>query len=729
MTISIWRYSHLALAVSSFIFILIASLTGIVLAVEPVQYRAQIGSAALADNTPVGQTIAALKQEYAEVFSLSVDENDYVIASVVDQEGEFLEFYIDPETGKKVADLIEKPAIYQWMTNLHRSLFLKSTGRFFVGLFSFLLFLIAVSSIALIAKRQQGLRNFFQKIIKDDWWQYSHVYLGRISLIPIVLVTLTGVYLSLLRFELIPAPMLSHQVDYDSLTAEPQLQPQQFPLFANTAINQITSVEFPFSEDVEDYYKLSLKDREVLVNQYTGALISELPYPFTTQLSALSISWHTGRSSVVWAVVLGISMFSIPYFIWSGFAMTLKRRSSRIKNRFKKDECEYIILVGSETGSTMGFATHFQQALIKAGKKAYLTELNRFEHFKSMKHLVVFAATYGKGEAPANAARFKRLFTDETNHPQYHYAVVGFGSLAYADFCQYAYDIEALLKQDQGARALIPVFTINNRSWEAFKQWSTRYTELTDIPLEFDEKKTGTTRKQKLFTILERTHGSNDTFLLRLKSEGVRYKSGDLLAVYANDKTHERLYSIAKVAKNEILLSVKRHNLGLCSNHLNDIPVGTHIRGTLVRNKSFHFPKKAPEVLLISTGTGIAPFLGMLQYNHTQTKTSLYWGGHDALAFALYQPFLEEQQQAGRLHNIHRALSRQTDEKVYVQHLLERDAPYIAELLVKGGVLMLCGSVSMQKEVIDLLQHLCEHYKLQPLSYYQNKGQLLMDCY
>jgi sulfite reductase (NADPH) flavoprotein alpha-component len=39
MTISIWRYSHLALAISAALFILIASITGIILAFEPISEK------------------------------------------------------------------------------------------------------------------------------------------------------------------------------------------------------------------------------------------------------------------------------------------------------------------------------------------------------------------------------------------------------------------------------------------------------------------------------------------------------------------------------------------------------------------------------------------------------------------------------------------------------------------------------------------------------------------
>ena len=58
--------------------------------------------------------------------------------------------------------------------------------------------------------------------------------------------------------------------------------------------------------------------------------------------------------------------------------MTLKRRASKLKNKYKKDDCKYIILVGSENGSTMLFAYALHQQLLKVGETAYITELNRF---------------------------------------------------------------------------------------------------------------------------------------------------------------------------------------------------------------------------------------------------------------------------------------------------------------------------------------------------------------
>ena len=60
MTISVWRYSHLALAVSSFLFIALAAITGTILCFEPISekvagYRAaDFSTTTLAEAIPAG---------------------------------------------------------------------------------------------------------------------------------------------------------------------------------------------------------------------------------------------------------------------------------------------------------------------------------------------------------------------------------------------------------------------------------------------------------------------------------------------------------------------------------------------------------------------------------------------------------------------------------------------------------------------------------------------------
>src|SRR5690606_18804973 len=133
MTISIWRYSHLALAVSSFVFIFLASITGIILAFEPISEKIQPYKSDDFHNISLAETLEITQKIYPEIISIETDANDFVSASVITHDGDALDGYINPKTGDYLGPKIEKSSFFQWTTNLHRSLFLKGIGRFFVG--------------------------------------------------------------------------------------------------------------------------------------------------------------------------------------------------------------------------------------------------------------------------------------------------------------------------------------------------------------------------------------------------------------------------------------------------------------------------------------------------------------------------------------------------------------------------------------------------------------------
>jgi sulfite reductase (NADPH) flavoprotein alpha-component len=734
MLISIWRYCHLAFALSSTLFVSILAATGIILAWDPIDEKLQPHpSAESFPELSIANTIEALSNTYAEVLSLEVDANGFVIASVIDENGTIEELYVHPQTGEKTGTLQAKTPLIEFATNLHRSLFLKSWGRFFVGLNSLLLFLIVVSGVALVIKRQQGIKHFFARIVNEHFTQYSHVYLGRILLLPLAVITLSGIYLSLLRFHLIPDPTPTHQIDFEavSLTTEGTLA--QIDLLQQTPLYQLRSVEFPFSEDPLDYYTLSLKDREVLIHQYTGEVLSELHYPLVVLSNQLSTNLHTGKGSILWSVVLGLSCLSIFYFMYSGFTMTLKRRSAKIQNRFSKKESSCIILVGSETGSTLLFARRLQEQLTQAGVRWYTAPMNAFEHYPNMKHLIVLTATYGQGDPPSNATRFKELLLKNRPVKPFTYSVVGFGSLGYPDFCKYAFSVEEWLHEIPAATSLMPVHTIHNRSLESFKQWVLAWGKSTHLHLVIQEEDTPKVRKgkQHSFEVLE-VHDHRETYTLRLQPQQktTKFQSGDLLAIRPTKGTYERLYSASILQSGQLFISIKRHAKGLCSNELSQLQQGDFLKGTLIQNNSFHFPKKQRPVVLICTGTGIAPFLGMLENNRQKTPVYLYWGGQSQEALSLYQQQINQSLKSQQLLAAHYAFSRDPSvPKTYVQELIERDARNIARVLANKGTLLLCGSVAMQQGVTTVLQHLCLEYNQTPLSVYQKKGRVRIDCY
>ena len=730
MTISIWRYSHLALAVSSFVFILLASITGIILAFQPISEQIQPYKVANLNTISVAETVNVFKEVYPEIIDIKVDANNFVIASVFTEEGNNLEGYFNPKTAKYLGEEIEPSKFFQWVTSFHRSLFLKSVGRFFVGLCSFLLLLISVSGTVLILKRQRSLKKFFSKIVNENFNQYWHIVLGRLSLIPIIIITGTGVYLSLEKFDVFPKSKISHNIDLSALSKTPKQVISEFELFKNTPLSEVKSLEFPFSEDVEDYFTLKLKNKEVVINQYTGAILSEIKSPLVNVFSGLSLNLHTGKGSILWPVILAIASVNILFFIYSGFAMTLKRRASKLKNKYKKEDAKYIILVGSENGSTLQFANVLHNQLLKTGETSYIAELNDYSVFKKVEHLIIITATYGQGEPPTNANKFlERLKTIEQKQ-DLNYSIVGFGSLAYPDFCQFAFNVDKAMIDNHNQ--LLETFTINDKSVEAFSDWAQRWSEKVGLKIEIPKSRLASKPKNnKTLKVISKTEvidSPDNTFLITLKPKKTcKFASGDLLAVYPKSDYRERLYSIGKVDGN-IQLSVKYYENGLGSNYLNNFEIGNKFNARIIQNSAFHFPKKASRVVLIANGTGIAPFLGMLHQNKKKLETHLYFGLRTQKSNELYQSQIKELLQEQKLTTFHLILS-QEDKKSYVQDVFFRDAIFIAETLHKKGIIMICGSLAMQKGVLSVLESICVNYNNKPLSYYQNQQQIKTDCY
>lgn len=743
MTLSIWRYSHLMLAIVSSLFLLAVSITGTILAVEPILNKLHPYNISTAGELTLSKTLHTLNSSYDEILSISQDRNGFVsVTAIID--GQTKQFYVDPFTGENLGPLIEKAPIFQFSTNLHRSLFLKTTGRFLIGLVSFLLLLIAVSGIVLIAKRQGGMRYFFSAVVRENYSQFNHVVYSRLTLIPILIISLSGIYLSLLRFQIIPEPQLVHQINYDTLSEEPRLAYEAFELFKNTPLSELKDLEYPFSEFVEDYYLVRLKDREVLLNQYTGEVLAEDKNPVINTISAWATVLHTGEGSILWSVVLGLGTLTIPFLMVTGFIIYFKRPRNRIKNKYDTNEAEYVILVGTEGGTTLQYAQEFHQRLLTCGKRSYLGQMNHYKEFSKMQHLVIITSTYGQGEAPISAANFLELLTKHSQINPFVFSVVGFGSTSYPKFCQFAYQVHDALEGLKIAEATAPVFTVNDRSFEAFSSWASTWGTKEEVNLQLDKSAINLPKKQHTdFVVVDRLT-KDDTFLLTLKNtNGIKTASGDLLSVTPKVDGRERLYSIGDLGQGLLAISVKRHPNGVCSNLLGDLKQGEVLSCGVVKNPHFRLPKKAKETVLIATGTGIGPFLGMIQSNTSKKpllkrnhgnskpkqKLRLYWGGKNPASLELYESFIDQALAEKKLDRFIPAYSRLDPQKVYVQHLIKRDGLEIAQTLKSGGCVMICGSIAMQDEVIKELQGICNCYLTKDLSYFQNKKQIKMDCY
>ena len=445
-----WRLVHLWLALVSGIFLVIASLTGIVLSFEPVFEYNQPFHVHNAASLSLADVLENVKSEHDEILRIARDENGFVSIHVFNEEDQ--KFYINPHNGERLGELFETPTVFDFCRSLHRSLFLGATGRFLIGVTAVFLLFSCLSGFILTIRKQGSFKAYFSKVIRNEFFRDYHTRAGRVFIFTLLIIASSGTYLFLEQFSLIPKFQSQHTPDYESLRASPKQEINTFAVFTTHNLAQLEEIIFPFSEDVEEFFEVKLQDREMLINQFTGEVVSAIQYPSTKILSRWSFILHTGEGNAWWAIILGISAGGLLFFMYSGFAIYSKRGKSKIINPFSKEVCADIVLVGSEHGSTLQFARHFRDQLSKHNRKCYLTEMNAFEEFPNMERLFVFTSTHGAGEPPANARNFQKRFDKNADRLKpFQFAVLGFGSTTYPKFCAFAQDVDrATIPPPQG---------------------------------------------------------------------------------------------------------------------------------------------------------------------------------------------------------------------------------------------------------------------------------------
>lgn len=187
------------------------------------------------------------------------------------------------------------------------------------------------------------------------------------------------------------------------------------------------------------------------------------------------------------------------------------------------------------------------------------------------------------------------------------------------------------------------------------------------------------------------------------KLQGVSAK--DLVSVLR--KVPARLYSIASSPSaypDEVHLTVRtvryehkgRNRYGVCSTQLAErIQPGETLPVFIQQNDGFKLPDNpdAP-IIMIGPGTGVAPFrafLGEREESGSEGKNWLFYGDQHFATDFLYQVEWQRWLADGILTNMDVAFSRDTDQKVYVQHRMKERSREIYEWLQEGAYIYVCG--------------------------------------
>ncbi len=167
-----------------------------------------------------------------------------------------------------------------------------------------------------------------------------------------------------------------------------------------------------------------------------------------------------------------------------------------------------------------------------------------------------------------------------------------------------------------------------------------------------------------------------------------------------------RYYSIASSAaahngEVHVLVSRVAYSLnnkpkeGLASNFLSDLPEGTALSFFIQKNEAFRLPADDKDVIMIGPGTGVAPFRSFVAERDSRGadgRNWLFFGDQHFKTDFLYQTEWLDYLQNGALHRMDVAFSRDSKQKVYVQHKLKSQAAEIYRWVANGAYIYVCGS-------------------------------------
>lgn len=172
-------------------------------------------------------------------------------------------------------------------------------------------------------------------------------------------------------------------------------------------------------------------------------------------------------------------------------------------------------------------------------------------------------------------------------------------------------------------------------------------------------------------------------------------------------KLPARLYSIASSCKanpDEVHFTVRavryeahgRDRYGVCSVHCAErVQPGDSLPIYIQHNPNFKLPA-SPEVpvIMIGPGTGVAPFRSFLEEREelgVQGPSWLFYGDRHFVTDFLYQTDWQRMLKDGVLSKLDVAFSRDTEEKVYVQHRILENSRELYQWLQDGAHVYICG--------------------------------------
>jgi sulfite reductase (NADPH) flavoprotein alpha-component len=405
----------------------------------------------------------------------------------------------------------------------------------------------------------------------------------------------------------------------------------------------------------------------------------------------------------------------VAYIVFTLAILRSHRRKKSPVTEVADDKAPFLVAFASQTGYAEQIAKQTARSLQAANIPSRVRPLAELtvDDLSSAERALFVVSTYGEGDPPDTGLTFVHsVMSHSPTLSRLGYGVLALGDRTYRNFCGFGRTLDAWL-QRQCAVPMFELVEVDNADEIALLRWQRHLGSLTGSDAApvwsqpRDERWQLSARK-----LLNSGSAGHPCFHIELKPpEGgkLNWKSGDI-AVLTPPGTKAREYSIASVPSEgslHILVRQSRRadgSLGVASGWLTEqAAIGSEIPLRIRANSNFHAPEDGGPIILVGNGTGIAGLRSHLKAreNIAGAKNWLVFGERNAAHDLFYREDIERWQASGVLTRADFAFSRDQDERVYVQHVLQRSAEELRRWVADGATIYVCGSAAGMATAVD----------------------------
>lgn len=616
---------------------------------------------------------------------------------------------VDPQTGAAAGAYVPS-AFFSFITDLHRSFMLGNFGHGGAGFAALVILPLAISGMLLMVGKMGGWRKLLTAS-RGTGSQRLHTDLARIGVAVLLLTSMTGAYMSAVNFALLPENA-SAMFAFPPASAGDIVAPiASLEALAAIPLPDLRELTFPAMGDATDVFTVTTRAGQGFVDQGSGAMLSFTPNDAWQRAYEFVYLLHTGQGAPMVALLLGLGALSVPLLAVTGTIIwwTRRRNTPRIAGNVSWRDAETIILVGSEGGSSWGFAATLQHALRLQAQLVHVAAMNELRRsYPNASRLLVLAASYGDGMAPASARQFLARLEHFTSTPGF--AVLGFGDRSFAQFCGFAATVDTALEA-KGLRRLLPLASVDRQSAGHFAAWGANLGARLGLPVALNHV-AARPATNKLVLVERALYGMEVQapvavlkFAAPQQRRGwfghrlPRFEVGDLVGIVPPGADAPRYYSLASASRDGMLeICVRKQSGGLCSEFLHSLVPGEAIDSFIRPNPDFRPKAGRRPLILIGAGAGVAPLAGFVRHNRHGRPVHLFFGGRDPASDFLYRDALQTALEEGRLTSLNTRFSRVMGGG-YVQDLVSEEAEAVRRLVQQGAQIMVCGGRDMANGV------------------------------